>query len=126
MKQGYINLVDLDFEYKLWKLRIELFNKEMSIIKDRNEEVNAEANIEGLSQVELASIEKHIENVNQIFSSIKVQEQELHFYNKDFPITVNHQFFIEHEVIRERVVDISKKHNDYFAQLMSELTIKKQ
>jgi hypothetical protein len=40
MKGGNINLIDLDFEYKLWKNRLVLFVKEIDILKNRNEEVN--------------------------------------------------------------------------------------
>ncbi len=83
MKGGCINLVDLDFEYKIWKLRLELFKKEMSIIKDRNEEVKEEENIDELPAEELEQIEKHFEELGLILNRIKVQEQELQFYNKD-------------------------------------------
>ncbi len=126
MKGGCINLVDLDFEYKIWKLRLELFKKEMSIIKDRNEEVKEEENIDELPAEELEQIEKHFEELGLILNRIKVQEQELQFYNKDFPVTQEHQFYTEHEVIRGRVEVMSKKHIDCFSQLMSILSINRK
>lgn len=124
MKSGYINLVDLDFEYKIWKLRLEYFLSEISILKDRNEEVKGESNINELPTEELKKIENHFDSLKQLFSRIKVQEQELHFYNKDFPITAKHQFYTDHKLIGERVEDVSKRHSDFFTQLMRDLTIK--
>ena len=123
MKGGCINLVDLDFEYKIWKLRLDLFRKEISIIKDRNEEVKSEENIEELTSEELERIEKEFKELTFLYNRIKVQEQELRFYNKDFPITTEHQFHKEHEGIRDRVEDVSKKHIEYIAYLMDVLSL---
>ncbi len=123
MKGGCINLVDLAFEYKIWKLRLELFKKEISIIKDRNEEVKNEENIEELTAEELEQIDKEFKEQTSLFNRIKVQEQELRFYNKDFPITLEHQFYAEHEVIRDRVEEISKKHIEYMTYLMDVLSL---
>ncbi len=124
MKSGYINLVDLDFEYKIWKLRLMHFINEMSVVKDRNEEVKGENSIDELTPNVLEQIEKHSEELELTLNRIKVQEQELHFYNKDFPITDKHQFYADHELIRGRVEEVSKKHNDFLGQLVKELSIK--
>ena len=124
MKSGYINLVDLDFEYKIWKLRLEHFINEMSVVKERNEEVKGERSIDELTSKELVHINKHSEELELTLNRIKVQEQELHFYNKDFPITQKHQFYTEHEIIRGRVEEVSKKHIDFLNRLMRDLTIK--
>jgi len=123
MKSGYINLVDLDFEYKIWKLRLEHFINEMSVVKERNEEVKGENSIVELTSTVLKQIEKHSEELELTLNRIKVQEQELHFYNKDFPITDKHQFYADHEIIRDRVEEVSKKHIDFLGQLVKELSI---
>jgi len=123
MKSGYINLVDLDFEYKIWKNRLELFRKEISIILDRNEEVKSEVGIDDLPENELKNIEEHDSELTYLYNRIKVQEQELHYYNKDFPITSEHQFHKEHELIRDKVEVISKKHIGYMASLMNMLSL---
>ena len=123
MKSGNINLVDLDFEYKIWKNRLELFSKEVNIIIDRNEEVKDEDTIDDLSEDELKRIDEHKQELTQLFNRIKVQEQELHYYNKDFPITKEHQFHTDHENIRDMVEALSKKHIDYMAFLMNRLSL---
>ena len=123
MKSGYINLVDLDFEYKIWKNRLELFGKEIKIVLERNEEVKSEETIDELPGEEIERIDKHFQELTYLLNRIKVQEQELHFYNKDFPITPDHQFHTEHEQIKEKVEEISKKHIECIAELMNKLSL---
>jgi len=123
MKSGYINLLDLDFEYKIWKLRIELFRKEISIIKARNEEVKHEDAIQELPLEERDRMEKHLEELTHLYNRIKVQEQELHFYNKDFPITPEHQYYKDHVLIKRSAEKLSKKHIEYIAYLMGVLSL---
>ena len=123
MKSGYINLVDLDFEYKIWKNRLELFIREIKIILDRNEEVKDEETIDDLPDEELKRIEEHEKELSLLFNRIKVHEQELHFYNKDFPITQEHQFHKDLEQIRNEIEELSRKHIDYIASLMNRLSL---
>ena len=123
MKSGYINLVDLDFEYKIWKNRLELFRKEITIILERNEEVKDEDTLDDLPGEELKKIEEHNNELTYLLNRIKVQEQELHFYNKDFPITPEHQFYAEHEQIKEKVEGIFIKHIEFISELMKKLSL---
>jgi hypothetical protein len=123
MKRGYINLVDLDFEYKIWKNRLELFRKEVKIILERNEEVKDEESIDDLPVSDLERIEEHEKELTHLFNRIKVQEQELHYYNKDFPITPEHQFHKDQEKIRTEVEALSKKHLEYITYLMNRLSL---
>lgn len=123
MKGGKINLIDLDFEYKMWKNRLSLFVKEIEILKNRNEEVKDEKYIAELNTVELMVLDEHSEQLQKLVNLIKVQENELQFYNKDFPITQEHQYFKEHEVLRKKVGDISKIHLHRVADLIKALGI---
>ncbi|WP_439182605.1 hypothetical protein [Carboxylicivirga taeanensis] len=123
MKGGHINLIDLDFEYKIWKNRLELFINEIDILKDRNEEVKDEEFIAELNTVELMVLDEHSEQLKKLVNRIKVQENELQFYNKDFPITQSHQYFKDHEVLRVKVADISEVHFYRVADLMKALGI---
>jgi len=123
MKSGYINLVDLDFEYKIWKNRLDLFRKEIKIILERKEEVKDEDTIDDLPSGEIERIDKHYQELTFLFNRIKVQEQELQFYNKDFPITPQHQFYTEQEQLRNMIGDLSKKHVEYMVFLMRRLSL---
>ncbi len=123
MKGGKINLVDLDFEYKLWKNRLVLFIKEIEIIKNRNDEVKNETFIDELNTVELMVLDEHIDQLQKLSNRIKVQENELQFYNKDFPVTPEHQYFKEHELLRDKMNEISKIHLYRVADLIKALGI---
>ncbi|MBK3517012.1 hypothetical protein [Carboxylicivirga marina] len=123
MKGGNINLIDLDFEYKVWKNRLTLFIKEIEILKNRNEEVKHEQTIVELNTVELMVLDEHTEQLSKLSNRIKVQENELQFYNKDFPITQNHQYYKDHELLREKMDDISKIHFYRVADLIKALGI---
>jgi len=123
MKGGKINLVDLDFEYKMWKNRLALFVKEIEILKNRNEEVKFEPFIDELNTVELMVLDEHTDQLQKLSNRIKVQESELQFYNKDFPITPSHQYYKDHELLREKMSDISKIHLYRVADLIKALGI---
>ncbi|WP_430811231.1 MULTISPECIES: hypothetical protein [unclassified Carboxylicivirga] len=123
MKGGHINLIDLDFEYKIWKNRIELFINEIQILKNRNEEVKNEDFIGELNTVELMVLDEHSDQLKKLSNRIKVQEHELQFYNKDFPITQGHQYFVEHEALRQKMENISKLHFRRVADLINALGI---
>lgn len=123
MKNGNINLVDLDFEYKMWKHRLTLFVQEIDILKNRNEEVKAEKYFEELNTVELMVLDEHVDQLNKLLNRIKVQENEMQYYNKDFPITVEHKYFKEHEKLRAHMVNISKVHLARVADLTNALGI---
>ena len=117
MKGGTINLVDLDFEYKMWKNRLTLFVKEIDIILNRNEEVKSEAHIEELNTVELMVLDEHVDQLKKLINRIKIQENELQFYNKDFPITKEHKYFHDHQMLRDHMDKISKIHLSRVADL---------
>lgn len=123
MKGGNINLMDLDFEYKIWKNRLKLFINEIDILKNRNEEVKDEEFISELNTVELMVLDEHTDQLNKLFNRIKVQENELQFYNKDFPITPAHQYYLDHEVLRGKMQDISNVHFYRVADLIKALGI---
>nr|WP_319399416.1 hypothetical protein [uncultured Carboxylicivirga sp.] len=123
MKNGKINLVDLDFEYKMWKNRLSLFIQEINILKDRNEEVKSENHIEELNAVELMVLDEHTDQLKKLLNLIKVQENEMQYYNKDFPITNDHKYFKEHESLRKQMGNISKIHFYRVADLINALGI---
>jgi hypothetical protein len=90
MKNGDVNLIDLDYEYKLWKNRLESYIREIELIKDRNREVGELKPGKELNSVEMMVLEDHESELNQLLNRIKVQEQEMQFYNKDFPINMKY------------------------------------
>ncbi|WP_234409025.1 hypothetical protein [Marinilabilia salmonicolor] len=54
---------------------------------------------------------------------IKTQEQELQYYNKDFPITPDHQYFDEHLELRQRMEKLSNNIIAKISDLIKELSV---
>jgi hypothetical protein len=123
MKNGNINLMDLDFEYKLWKERLALFIREVETLRQRNVELRDEPNHDMLNSVELMVLDDHQDLMEKLLKRIITQEQELQFYNKDFPITSDHQYFKEHVSLQRRVCEMTQTHLDKVADVVKELGI---
>ncbi len=123
MKGGSINMVDLDFEYKIWKNRLVLFENEIEILKNRNDEIKTLPGFAPLNSVELMVLDEHLDQLQNLLNLINGQENEFKFYNKDFPITREHQYFTEHEKLRKKMESISKVHLNRVEDLITALGI---
>lgn len=123
MKKGDVNLMDLDYEYKLWKNRLDCYIREIRLIKDRNRDVADNKPGKELNSVEMMVLEEHESQLNQLLNRIKVQEQEMQFYNKDFPITHVHEYVTEHQKIRGKINRLCTIHLERVDDLINELGI---
>ncbi|TCO07262.1 hypothetical protein [Natronoflexus pectinivorans] len=123
MKKGEIKLIDLDFEYKIWKNRLSSYIKEVEIIKNRNKEVADCCPGKELNTVEIMVLEQHETDLTQLLNRIKVQEQSMQFYNKDFPITADHEHVTEHNKIREKMAYLCSIHTEKVNDLIDALGI---
>lgn len=123
MKQGHIQLVDLEFEYKIWKKRLDLYLSELHAFALRKEEFALlRRTLKPTVDCEIQCAE-HRKNLEQLYNRIKVQEQELQFYNKDFPITDSHPYFMVHVDLREHMQRITPDHFQLADEVIDWLTI---
>ncbi len=123
MKQGNILLIDLEFEYKLWKRRLELFDREMRCFCSRNDELRSLKGRKELDAAQIDELMKHQKNVESLLNRIKVLEQELQYYNKDFPITAMHQYFVDHIDLRDRIQQALDEHIHLSQELLDALSV---
>lgn len=123
MKKGDVNLKDLDYEYKLWKNRLDCYIREIRLINERNREVARNKPGHELNDVEMIVLEEHESQLSQLLNRIKVQEQEMQFYNKDFPVTHEHEYVTEHQKIREKINRLCSIHTERVDDLINELGI---
>jgi hypothetical protein len=123
MKGGHIHLIDLDFEYKLWKTRLELFVREVDILRVRNVEIENRPAKDRLNVVELMVLDDHQAQIEKFLNRIVTQEQELQYYNKDFPINRTHQFFADHLVLRRKMAEITRVHYEKMDDIIKELGV---
>jgi len=123
MKKGNVFLLDLEFEYRLWKKRLELFMRELRIFCDRNDEVRLMKGRKELEALKIDAIMVHRKALETLLNRIKVQEQELQYYNKDFPITEMHQYFVDHIELRDQMQRILNEHLQISDELLNDLSI---
>lgn len=123
MKQGNILLVDLEFEYKLWKKRLELFIRELRFFCDRNDELRLLNGRKELDAKKIDALMAHRKMLETLLNRIKVQEQELQYYNKDFPITEMHQYFVDHIELRDQMQRTINDHMQITEELLNDLSI---
>ena len=123
MKQGNILLVDLEFEYKLWKKRLELFIRELRFFCDRNDELRLLNGRKELDAMKIDALMAHRKMLETLLNRIKVQEQELQYYNKDFPITEMHQYFVDHIELRDQMQRTLNDHMQITEELLNDLSI---
>ncbi len=123
MKQGNILLVDLEFEFKLWKKRLELFIRELRFFCDRNDELRLLNGRKELEAKKIDALMAHRKMLETLLNRIKVQEQELQYYNKDFPITEMHQYFVDHIELRDQMQRTLSDHMQITEELLNDLSI---
>ncbi|WP_016779130.1 hypothetical protein [Anaerophaga thermohalophila] len=123
MKEGEIYLMDLDFEYKMWKNHIDWFLRDLSIIRSRNEEIANGKGKKELNAVEEMVIDDYEDQLKRMLKRIKTQEQEMQYYNKDFPVTPRHQYVIEHLELRRRMEQVTNDVIAKISDLIKELSI---
>jgi hypothetical protein len=123
MKEGTIYLVDLDFEYKMWKNHLEWFLRDLKIVKDRNEEIVRMHGPHELNSVEKLVLDEYEQRLNKMLGRIKNREQEMQYYNKDFPVTLNHPYAKEHFELRQKMKQITAEVIGKISDLIEELSI---
>ncbi len=123
MKNGTILLFDLEIEYKLWKKRLDLFINEVDILLNHNQKISPKRAKYALNSIELIALEEHKDNLIKLKSRIEVKEQELKFYNKDFPITEDHDYFKDHLELRKKNDQLFDIHIDRVNDILKEIGV---
>ena len=104
MKDGNIEILDLDFEYKLWKNKLQFYHKEIELMKRRVEILEKE-HVGFLFDTKHHEIlENQQENIELARNKIKTMEFEMGYYAVDYPISSKHSHYTEHEKIRQEIL----------------------
>jgi hypothetical protein len=107
MKDGNIEILDLDFEYKLWKNKLQFYAKELEIMNKRVEVLKKEHSRFLFDEKNKITLEKQQEALETIKNKIKTMEFEMGYYAVDYPISNKHSHYIEHEKIRTEIEKIN-------------------
>lgn len=108
MKDGNIEILDLDFEYKLWKNKLQFYQNELELMKRRVGVLEKEQDGFNFSEKQHIILDKQLEAVEIVKNKIKTMEFEMGYYAVDYPISSKHSHYTEHEKIRIEI----KKLND--------------
>lgn len=121
MKSGYIQILDLDFEYKLWKNRLHFYFSEIEIIEGRIHVLSKE--IKGFSlksdKTELLSFQKQA--VKSLLNQIEILEQEMALYAEDYPIDEKHVHSITHNKLKTEMNALTVSQNALMCSIFPEL-----
>jgi len=109
---GTISIPDIDFDYKIWKNRIAFLRNRIRLYQARIKELKAASpewkHEQNLLELELAfhSLRNDLIDVQ---TEIRVQEEQIPSHAPDYPITETHQDFDSHETINLMMKDASMK-----------------
>lgn len=112
MKAGNIEILDLDFEYKLWKNKIAFSKSEIELLQDRVHVLSRENPGWMPDEKHMLLFTVQLEAIKSIEKQIHTQEQEIAFYAEDYPINTGHTHYIIHENIRKEVAKINFRQNE--------------
>jgi hypothetical protein len=111
MREGTIHILDLDFEFKLWKNRLIHFQTELEIIHGQIFVLNKEHPAFGISEDKLKELVYQQNFIRKSQNKIETMEQEMALYAQDYPINENHAHYLLHEEIRKEIERLMLKQN---------------
>jgi hypothetical protein len=121
MKAGTIHILDIDFEFKLWKNRLYHFQSELDIIQGRIFVLVREHPGFLLSKNKQKLLDDQSELVKVMLNNIENMEQEMALYAEDYPIHEKHSHYILHENIRKDMMDVSEKQHEIMNHVYPDL-----
>ncbi|MBN2485764.1 MAG: hypothetical protein JXB34_07295 [Bacteroidales bacterium] len=121
MKAGTIHILDLDFEFKLWKNRLYHFQSELEIIFSRIFVLTREHPAYKLPDIKLLLLNDQKERARYLLNKIENLEQEMSLYAEDYPINEKHIHYISHEAIRKEMAELDGKQQEIINIVISEL-----
>ncbi len=115
--------MDIELEHKLWRKRLEIFINEVDLMISQNQKLPEERKKDALNSIELLALEEHKDNLISLISRIDIKEQELKYYNKDFPITIDHEYYKDHLELRKKNHQLLDIHLDRIRDIIKEIGI---
>ena len=117
MKTGNIEILDLDFEYKLWKNKIIFYRSEVDLLYDRLHVLSREQPEWNLEENSKILLEIQLKSIRTIDKQIRTQEQEMAFYAEDYPVNTKHIHYVTHENIRREMDKINYRHSEIMSEI---------
>jgi len=100
-----ISIPEIDFEYKLWKSRLDYYERELTIYRNRILAVKTENTL--LVNDYLDEIKAIILRICALKKEIVFHEEEIGCYKKDYPIQKGHEHYKIHIGLKENLNDLA-------------------
>jgi hypothetical protein len=121
MKDGNIEILDLDFEYKLWKNKLQFYQTELELMISRVEVLKKEQ-IGFIFEIKhFKTIINQKEKIELIRNKIITMEFEMAHYAVDYPISSRHSHYAEHEKIRLEIEKINSVQQNILKEIYPKL-----
>ena len=117
MKYGNIEILDIDFEYKLWKNKIIFYRTEIELLLDRVNVLIREKPSWELEESSKLMLDIQLSTLSATEKQIKTQEQEMAFYAEDYPVSNTHSHYVIHEKIRRDIEKITNRHFEIMSDI---------
>jgi len=121
MKNGNIEILDLDFEYKLWKNKTTCMLTEVDLFIDRIHILKREHLNLKIDNFILELLNLQHKALKQINNTIRTHEQEIAFYAEDYPILTGHSHYVIHENIRVEMEKVMNRHQNIISEILPKL-----
>ena len=109
------HISDLHFEHQIWLAESKFYNDELKIYKHWLEEVASKN-----TSTEIGASVEHYQNqfiiqkdqLDRLTHAVTVHEDWLSNYAEAHPVAIDHKYFEDHRLLRERMVDFKLIYNN--------------
>jgi len=108
MKAGSIQILDLDFEFKLWKNKLYFYQAEIEILNGRIQVLLREHPENEIRNDFKEILKKQQDLIKAVLTKIEILEQEMALFAEDYPVNEKHMHVRAHEGIREEMEHVAK------------------
>lgn len=116
-----ISLPDLDFEYKLWKNRLNCHERELQLYRSRLMALELESGLPTSRKV--GDLQDVAKDLRRIRKQILVQEEAMGFYSRDYPIKPEHEHYQQFTEMRDHLQFLLKSKQELIASIDREFGI---
>jgi hypothetical protein len=110
-----ISIPELDFEYKLWKNRLDYFENELHVYRARLLSVKLDAG--SIAGQYIKPLKELIINIHTLKKEIQLHEEEMAHFKKDYPIDHQHDHYRDFVDIRTKIGDFTTRYNEIIKEI---------
>ncbi len=107
--KSLISIPELDFEYKLWKNRLKFYDQETKIYLARLMSIRVQDRF--IADKYSDDLKEMIVRIQAMEKEIRLHEEEIACFKKDYPINFRHAHYLDHESIRNKFESLEQSYH---------------